>query len=313
MKYKDWLDEWLELYVRPTVKEKTFLNYASIVRLHIKPCLGEYELEELTLNSLQAFVSELSRDGNTRTGGALSSGTIGLVISVVQKSLSFAERVGRVDRQYSSYIVRPRQRRKSILCFTVSEQRRIERDVLSKPKSNRIGVLICLYTGLRIGELLALKWKDVDLIRGLISVKATCRDGCRDGKPCKIIDTPKTESSIRKIPIPKQMLPLLRGYKKSSDSEFVISGKSGDISVRSYQKIYTAILNRQGIEYRNFHTLRHTFATRALECGMDVKTLSEILGHHSPTITLNCYAHSTTEHKTNMMNKVGKLLTPPHS
>lgn len=312
MKYKDWLDEWLELYVRATVKEKTFLNYSAIVRLHIKPGLGEFELDELTIDALQGFVAELGRSGNTRNGLGLSPGTTRLIVSVMQKSLGCAQMIGRVDKQYTSYIVRPRNDRRVVGCFTVPEQRRIEKDVLNKPRSNRIGVLICLYTGLRIGELMALRWEDIDLAHGTITVNGTCRDTYIDGKFQKIVDTPKTASSKRKIPIPKQLLPLLKSCKRVSRNQYVITGKNKnkDISVRSYQRIYASILKRQKIEYRNFHTLRHTFATRALECGMDVKTLSEILGHRSPTVTMNCYAHSTTEHKVEMMNKVGKLLTP---
>lgn len=309
MKYEEWLDEWLELYVRPTVKEKILLNYSSIVRLHIKPYIGGRELEELDPRTLQSFVSELSTVGNTRTGSGLAPGTVGLVISVVQKSLTLAERLGIVDKQYSRYMVRPKARKKIIRCFSVAEQRRIEGDVMSKPGSNRIGVLLCLYTGLRIGELMALKWENVDLITGCITVSGTCRDGYENGKLQKIIDSPKTESSKRRIPIPRQIVPILKAYKRVAHTPYVIVGRHNDVSVRAYQRIYEGILKRQGIEYRSFHTLRHTFATRALECGMDVKTLSEILGHRSPTVTLNCYAHSTTEHKIDMMNKVGRLLS----
>lgn len=123
-----------------------------------------------------------------------------------------------------------------------------------------------------------------------------------------IIDEPKTATSRRVIPLPKQLLPILKGIKKKSHSPFVVSANGKPVSVRSYQRSFELLLKKLKIPHRGFHSLRHTFATRALECGMDVKTLSEILGHKNPTVTLNRYAHSLMEHKADMMNRLGKLL-----
>ena len=108
--------------------------------------------------------------------------------------------------------------------------------------------------------------------------------------------------------VSKQLLPILKGIKKKNDASFVVSAKGKSVSVRSYQRSFELLLKRLNIPHKGFHSLRHTFATRALECGMDVKTLSEILGHKNPTVTLNRYAHSLMEHKADMMNRLGKLL-----
>ena len=125
----------------------------------------------------------------------------------------------------------------------------------------------------------------------------------------KIIDTPKTETSERTIVFPKQLLPILKIMKQVSKSGYVVEGNTKyGAEVRSYQRTFDRMLDRIGIEHKGFHSLRHTFATRALECGMDVKTLSVTLGHKNPTITLKRYAHSMTEHRIDMMNKIGKLL-----
>ena len=166
------------------------------------------------------------------------------------------------------------------------------------------GIILCLYAGLRIGELLALTWADMDLRKGLISVTKSCHDS-KDGR---VVEEPKTLSSRRIIPLPKQLLPLLKGLKKRSTSPFVISSNGKPVFVRSYQRTFELLLIKLRIPHKGFHSLRHTFATRALECGMDVKTLSEILGHKNPTVTLNRYAHSLMEHKADMMNRLGKLL-----
>lgn len=308
MKYKEWLNEWILLYVKPTVKEKTYQNYLSNVRIHIAPVLGEYEIEELSVAVLQNFVMELHRKGNSRTGGELAASTVGLVISILQKSLRFAVAIGIVHIQHSDHIQRPKVDSKQVDCFSLAEQRIIEGDILERPRGRKIGVLLCLYTGLRIGELMALKWQDIDFQNSMISVNSTCRDGYVNGRLVKLIDTPKTRSSNRLIPLPVQLLPYLKILKEESVGIYVITGKRGEVSVRSYQKMFASMLNRLNIEHKGFHSLRHTFATRALECGMDIKTLSEILGHKNPNITLNRYAHSMMEHKIAMMNKVGSFL-----
>ena len=166
------------------------------------------------------------------------------------------------------------------------------------------GIVLCLYTGLRIGELIALQWKDIDLQKGVLTVSRSCHD--KNGSI--VFDEPKTVTSCRVIPLPKQLLPKLKNIKKNSNSDFVVSMGGNAVSVRSYQRSFELLLKKLNITHRGFHSLRHTFATRALECGMDVKTLSEILGHKNPTVTLNRYVHSLLEHKAAMMNRLGKLL-----
>lgn len=143
----------------------------------------------------------------------------------------------------------------------------------------------------------------------MISVSKSCHDGWKNGAYVKITDTPKTLCSDRVIPLPKQLLSKMKEHRKQSAGEYIVGGRSEyGAQVRSYQKTFELLLKRLHIPHKGFHSLRHTFATRALECGMDVKTLSEILGHKNPTITLKRYAHSMMEHKAEMMNRLGKLL-----
>ena len=199
---------------------------------------------------------------------------------------------------------RPKLKEKLVECFTLAEQKNIEQAILNGKKDKLYGIILCLYSGLRIGELIALQWSDIDFVKGILTVSKSCHDG----KDWLIIDEPKTTTSRRVIPLPKQLLPILKGIKKKSDSPFVVSANGKPVSVRSYQRSFELLLKRLNIPHKGFHSLRHTFATRARECGMDVKTLSEILGHKNPTVTLNRYAHSLMEHKADMMNRLGKLL-----
>lgn len=309
MEFKDWVTKWLNHYIRPTVKTRTLSSYSEMVRLHITPKLGKYELDEITPSVMQHFITELLQNGNLRTGGGLSANSVNAIINTVQSSLRTAFNLGYIEEFTADRIRRPKTQEKAVSCFTAREQKQIENAVMNSKKDKLFGIIVCLYTGLRIGELLALKWKDIDMNKGLMTITRSCHDEKgADGKYARIEETPKTVSSCRLIPIPKRLLPLIKEVRLKSQSEYVISSNGKPISVRSYQRSFDLLQKRIKISHRGFHSLRHTFATRALECGMDVKTLSEILGHKSPTVTLNRYVHSMMDHKQDMMNRLGKLL-----
>ncbi len=309
MKYKEWTIIWLENYIKPSSKLKTFVRYDEIVRQHLLPRFGEYEIENLEVIEIQKFITDLLANGNKKNGKGLSSNTVNAIITVLQGSLETAFNVGVAKIYIGKSIKRPKLTETKVMCFNQMEQHKIEQAILTGKKIKLYGVLLCLYTGLRIGELLALEWNDIDFKSEEVSVNKTCHDGKNsDGKFCHIVDKPKTISSTRIIPIPKQIIPYLKVLKKENSGKYVIEGKSECLSVRSYQKTFSCLLKQLNIDHKGFHSLRHTFATRALECGMDVKTLSEILGHKSPNVTLNRYVHSMMEHKKAMMDKVGKLL-----
>ena len=305
MKYAEWLDLWLNNYVRPSAKERTYIRYKELVLTHIAPNIGDKALDELTPIMLQSLVAELLSHGNKNTCKGLATSTVNIIITVIQNSLSTAYFAGLTSKRFNA-IKRPKPLEKKIECFTVDEQKKIESKILAGGKDKLFGIVLCLYTGLRIGELLALKWSDIDLQKGLLTVSHSCHD--RPGGV--VLEPPKTPFSCRTIPLVQQLLPRLKNIKKFSKSAFVVSGGHGSMSVRSYQRSFELLLNDLHIAHRGFHTLRHTFATRALECGMDVKTLAEILGHKNPTVTLNRYVHSLPEHKSAMINRLGKLLSP---
>lgn len=306
MKLKNWLVEWLENYVKPTVKSRTYERYTYIVLQKLIPSLGERELEDLTPTTLQKFVTQLLASGNAKTGEGLATNSVNSIVNVIQNAMRTAFNVGYAASYTADKLKRPKAKERRVECFTVAEQKKIVKAALSSKKSKLFGVALCLYTGLRLGELLALKWSDIDVIGGLLSVNRSCHDGKWLGKTIRVEEPPKTESSIRVIPLPKQLLPIVREKKKASVSPYVVAEGKKVFSVRSYQQTFAYLLKKLNIPHKGFHALRHTFATRALECGMDVKTLSEILGHKSPTVTLNRYVHSMIDHKKNAMNKLGK-------
>ena len=220
--------------------------------------------------------------------------------------MKLAYALGTIKEYAADKIRRPKTKEKEVTCFTLSEQKKIERAALAGKKTKWLGIVVCLYTGLRIGELLALEWKDVDFQKGVLTVSKSRHEGKdENGRYAQIVESPKTVSSRRCIPLPKQILCELRMLKRKSRSAYVISNGESSIPVRSYQRSFERLLKKLDIPHKGFHALRHTFATRALECGMDVKMLSELLGHKDPAVTLRRYVHSLMEQKKEMMNKVG--------
>ena len=302
MEYGKWLDYWFEYYVKPTAKQSTLTKYLTQRRLYIQPLLGKFEIDDISVYVLQHFTSRLMQKG-------LAPNTVNSVESTVKQSLRQAYVAGVTQKQNTHAIVRSRVREKKAHCFSVQTQKKIEDYVLNDKRVKFCGIVISLYTGIRVGELLALKWQDIDFEKGMINITKSCRDSWRDGKYIKIIDTAKTHNSVRIIPMPKQITSYLKRIKRRTKGEYVVMGRTDQgAEVRTYQRTFEQLLRKLAIPHCGIHTLRHTFATRALEIGMDVKTLAEILGHSDPTVTLKRYAHSMLEYKTEIMNKLGKIV-----
>lgn len=191
MTYKTWLEQWLVYYVKPSSKMRTYERYEQICKLHIIPNLGDYELNDLTLIDIQKFVTSLLTCGNLKTRNGLSASFVNLIITVMQKSLKTAHLIGYSAQYVADKLQRPKVKGKQVECFTLAEQKRIEQYVLNSKKDKMFGVVLCLYTGLRIGELLALTWQDIDFAKGLLFVSKTCHDSYGNGVHIRIIDTPQ--------------------------------------------------------------------------------------------------------------------------
>ena len=275
MKYGMWLDEWFRNYIQPSSKIKTCERYSEIIEKHLKVKLGEYELDELTPLVLQRYVTGLMQSGNIVTGKGLAANSVNGIITVIQNSLKLAYTLGELKEYTADKIKRPKTKEKEVSCFSLAEQKKIEQAALSSKKRKFIGIVICLYSGLRIGELLALTWSDIDFTKGTLAVNKTCHDG-RDenGNLCRITDLPKTTSSKRMIPLPKQLLPVLKEYKRKSISEYVVESENGEPpTVRSYQRTFELLQKRLHIERKGFHSLR-LFSPRAV--GSQQKQQNEI-------------------------------------
>ena len=309
MKLKEWLDIWLNKYTKFAVKLRTYERYKYIIAKHINPKLGEFDLDNLSAVKLQDYVLSELESGNLISSKGLANNSVIGIVNVLKSALKLAKSLEMSVLDNSNKIKLPMATEKPVTAFEKWEQEKLEKYCLSSNKTNYLGIVICLYTGIRLGELLALTWNDIDFKSGIMTISKTAYRIKQNGKPQVVIDKPKTKNSSRLIPLPKQLLEILKRAKRISKSDFVLSTRTGGIvGTRAYQKTYERILKKLDIPYKNFHSLRHTFATRAIEMGMDVKTLSEILGHKNPVITLQRYTHSMLSYKTEMMNKMGKML-----
>lgn len=309
MKLKEWLDIWLNKYTKFAVKLRTYERYKYIIAKHINPKLGEFDLDNLSAVKLQDYVLSELESGNLISSKGLANNSVIGIVNVLKSALKLAKSLEICAVDNSDKIKLPMATEKPVTAFEKWEQEKLEKYCLSSNKTNYLGIVICLYTGIRLGELLPLTWNDIDFKSGIMTISKTAYRIKQNGKPQVVIDKPKTKNSSRLIPLPKQLLEILKRAKRISKSDFVLSTRTGGIvGTRAYQKTYERILKKLDIPYKNFHSLRHTFATRAIEMGMDVKTLSEILGHKNPVITLQRYTHSMLSYKTEMMNKMGKML-----
>lgn len=208
----------------------------------------------------------------------------------------------------SSRIIKPKTEIRSIKILTPYEQKKLEQELIIDMDCTKLGILISLYAGLRIGEICALKWENIDLNNQVICIRSTIARVLDDSKKSiLIIDKPKTKSSTRDIPIASLLLPYLYEMNKKRSSDFVVSDRSDFISPRTYEYRYHKILKKSGLPPINYHALRHSFATRCIEVGVDVKSLSEMLGHSNVSITLNTYVHSSMDLKRSQIEKLSTL------
>lgn len=204
--------------------------------------------------------------------------------------------------------MRVKEENRETAVFSRAEQRKIERICMEKG-GIYTGIVLCLHTGIRIGELLSLTWRDVDFRSNLLRVEKTVvRLRAEDGGYTDYIDRPKSPSSRRAIPLSPKAAEALKEMKKHAGGEYVFCGRKGRVSVRAYQHRFENLLRKNNIRVLHFHALRHTFATRVMECGVDVKTLSELLGHKNAAITLNRYAHSMMDTKRKALRRMEKYI-----
>lgn len=303
------LNEWLETYQKEHIKARTYSRYQGLISMHILPALGATNISELGRREIQEFLTQQKKDGNIRNGEKLSATSANMMLSVLNLAFEYACDMEYIEENPCLRVRRTKAETKRVEAFTVEEQRAIESEIARSDDRRLHGVLLCLYTGLRIGELLGLTWDDVDFTKGVIKItKTVYREKDENGIWQLCVDTPKTKASDRVIPLPEYITNMLRQDSVIAKTPYIVENKKGErMSIRSYQYLFEKLTERAGVRKLNFHALRHTFATRAIECGMDIKTVADIMGHKNASITLNRYAHCMLDHKIEMMQKLPRI------
>ncbi|SHI06511.1 Site-specific recombinase XerD [Sporobacter termitidis DSM 10068] len=299
-------DRWLESCAVNGVKPSTYENYYNCMRLYVIPFFTGPENSRITETSAGRFVRAI------KDNVALSDAYKRKLLSIFKTALREILKGSAECAPVMEAVRLPKPESTEVQVFSLKEQRLVENAVLCSNDMRRLGILLCFYTGIRLGELCALKWGDIDFEAGTMSIARTVSRTKNfrpeENRTALLVGLPKSQKSVRKIPLPAFLLKLAAGMKPAANEEhYVLSGTAAPLDPRTYQKYFKKILLLAGVKDRKFHAIRHTFATRALELGVDIKTLSEILGHANVSITLNIYAHSLMEQKKIAIEKLNKL------
>jgi integrase len=274
------------------LKPSTQATYRRFLNRQIAPHFGDTPCGKLTEQLAQDFANRLIESG-------LSVNTVQSVFGLLKASTGLA-----------LVVKLPKAAKPKVEFLSADEQRRVEKSALLSGETNYIAVMLCLYTGLRIGEACGLLWSDINLAEGFLQVNRTLQriridDG---GKKTEVVFLPpKSATSARTIPLPKFLIKLLREFKAKSDTESVLAYNGKHIEPRTLQNRFKKILEAAEVRDMNWHSTRHTFAVRMLERGTDIKTLSELLGHASAVVTLSVYSHTSDERKRLCMNALSAV------
>ena len=304
---------WAET-IRYQVKPSSYALYITLIEKHILPYLGHYQVEELDNGILEDYIWE-------RQEQKLSWNTMRLIVFLLKGMIQTGQEKGVSPAEKLHYYL-PKSKRAYMRVFGQQDTERLLRYLENSEEIFETGLLLSVFTGIRVGELCGLRWDDIDLVTGSLRINRTVsriRNPEANGIPGErgdtggkgslsrtvvYIGTPKTGTSIREIPLPDFLILKLLPYKKSGEC-YVLTGTRKCMEPRGVQRRFKNLLRRCNIPDINIHSLRHAFASRWIENGFDSKALSEILGHSSIKITMDVYVHTNMEQKKSYMNRMG--------
>ena len=288
-------DNWL-IYKEQYIKDSSFVKYKSILERHIKPYFNEIPVNKIDEHTIEAFAKNLTVKG-------YSAQTVKITLSVLEGVFLYFK----IDVSVKRII--PKKGQKEIHILSSNDRLKFEKYLLYGQDAYKIGILLSLYTGIRIGELCALKWEDIDLNAGTVKINATLQriqdfKGISGNKTRIVITEPKTPSAKRTIPLPVFLIKKLKAVDPKNGSAFLLTGTERFTEPRALTYVFKKYLKESGVPDVNFHALRHTFTTRCIENDFEPKALSEILGHSSVNTTLGIYNHPSLEYKRGNINRL---------
>ncbi len=308
-KFKFYAVYWLQKK-KFEVKNSTYCNYANLLKNNIIPVLGEVKFNELNGEILQFFVYEAQGKNN------LSQKTTKDCLGIIKQIINEGQEEGIIPQfMYSKRKIKYKKQEligNDKKTYTEEEYKKIIKAILQEIDNKKVGILLGLYTGMRIGELCALQFKDIDFKRKCVYVNKTLQrtyDPTKDINPSEIkITSTKTESSNREIPLTEEMIKILKELYKEDDY-YILTGTKKWTEPRTFRRTYQTFMKKMGIEPLKFHSLRHTFASINIENGSDIKTISEILGHSDIDVTLKVYTHTSQKAKRKAIEEFDNIFT----
>ncbi|MCD7868706.1 MAG: tyrosine-type recombinase/integrase [Clostridiales bacterium] len=297
--------EWLATK-KLSVKESSYATYTFMLEKHLLPAFGELDIKDVDTDRIDLFLLDRKNHGGIRDGGPLSDKTISEIKGTLNRVLRYAKSHNMIETVPDSMPVSVKRR--PIAVLTKQEQASLEKEALREDTPFSLGVLLCMNTGIRIGELCGLQWADFDWINETISIRRTVSrisvvDGESSPRTRVVVQSPKTVCSIRTVPIPSNIMPYIRERARAK-SVYVAAGGEKFMEPRVCREQYERFERRAGVSHHNFHILRHTYATNCVEQGVNVKVLSENLGHSDVNITLQRYVHPSMDSKRAEVNKL---------
>lgn len=289
--------EWFQS-ISYRVKDSTLANYLLKADKHILPAFGKQNITEIVQTSIYQFIRDKQNSG-------LSNRYITDILILMKSVFKYAARTYHAINPMEG-LAMPKKQKAEIRLLTEAEERKLMQIVMGNQNFTTLGIALAKLTGLRIGELCALQWGDIDLEKRILTVRKTIqriqvKGGSRKTK--LVITEPKSETSKRSIPIPECIIGFLRKFQGKAD-EYMLSGTEKPVEPRTMQYRFATILKNGNLPSVHFHALRHMFASNCVKLGFDIKALSEILGHSGVEITLNRYVHSSIEQKSDFMNRL---------
>lgn len=286
------------------IKKSSFSAYVLLVENHILPTFGSVcKIEEA---EVQSFVFQKLEQG-------LSQKTIKDILIVLKMILKFGSKNNLIDYKELDVKFPTNRENRRIEVLSRMQQKKIMNHVQENFTFRNLGLYLCLSTGMRIGEVCALTWEDIDITNGIINISKTIQriytieSGIR--KTELILDSPKTKNSIREVPMNRDLLRMLKPIKKIMNPEFfVLTNEAKPTEPRTYRSYYKKFMHELGIPDLKFHGLRHSFATRCIESNCDYKTVSVLLGHSNISTTLNLYVHPNIEQKKKAIDQMHRSL-----
>lgn len=281
------------------IKTSTYTYYLFEVQNYIIPRLGRLRMSEVNEKAIQNAVLYWQKQGG-KNDMPLKKSTVQNMVMLIKQFLGYAAKEGYMEDQPINVHFIPGNPCKKKKVFSIQEQLEIINAIKEEPSYRAFGILLCLNSGLRIGEICALRLEDFDFDNGIMHINKTLQriyDYNGTPKTRIVISTPKTSTSIREIPLSSKMIDIMKKIYKNSEEGYILTNSSTYMEPRTFRKYYMDFLERHKIVPLNFHCLRHTFATRCIENGSDYKSVSEILGHTTINTTLNMYVHPQIEEK----------------